>query len=882
MKLLILLGVVLGAVFNALAQPVSNSGYPKINLFNNPGITITLEVVDKVKYKYIVDIEETEQAGDTTFVVIDNDYGTFVRGFSMAAKSRPIKRKVTVGEAVLKDETNRVYYFFKAAEILAPNLDYRPVAGKLQISNELFIERNTAPDYMTRVMARDSVKRLTKSLDEQKTANNQSTTSTAKANIADKQTARLYRHYYFLFLKEKIYQSDGSQFTKQELKRKLQKDFADREAKSERERVDNNERKDFLEIIDSIEAHNLKRKTSMAELATLQNEIESLRKVYEGKDSVLKRVEQAYKRSEDEIKQLLSPDGESPRGSPKNPPDLLNTANYFFAYNQFRTHVRTQLQALETIQTKVSREVKALRQSLAQESNVLKKDSISDKIDLMLDSGNRISENVSNYRLVYDDKLPKLKAIVEQTIDMRKTFAPIKTKWTALQKREKEINAKIEGEFAAAHNEIKKKQPALFEKLVKAFENVRKVKYKVNQLEIEFNSGFIENVLVTGEVNDKVRYYLTPDQWVDSALVSNRSFVKFENRYPIGFSRKRDYENVSQKSLFTIERNLPMYRLRLENLIRAYVQQHEVNRRDYSPADTMLRVAFDSPITNRHSHTLYKDPTYRLFEARIFSDFVGLDRTTPNGLVQTEIDKNISLITNRFPRKVFKYEMWNFGFLSSITPTLTLSKIEENNRRLPLQYQDEVINGVYNPTRYSSTLELKRHENFSVGFDLNLVLLDIPTFKSTFFLDYGFRYGRVAIVDSLRDYNFATQEATLNKQVREYGVNTMQFYPRINWLIKTDERYSFNFSGSVNWYFLRSNEFEQVANEEVFADSQEDGGATRRVFANVSMLATLRPSPQSKGKLFFRYQYNWQWNYANTGFHQAQVGYSFYLLSNRK
>jgi len=147
-------------------------------------------------------------------------------------------------------------------------------------------------------------------------------------------------------------------------------------------------------------------------------------------------------------------------------------------------------------------------------------------------------------------------------------------------------------------------------------------------------------------------------------------------------------------------------------------------------------------------------------------------------------------------------------------------------------------------------------------------------------LDYGFRYGRVSIVDSLRDYNSGLGQAIVNNRFRNYGVNTTQFFPRINWHVKSDERYSVNFSGSVNSYSLRSNAFNQVANEQVYADFKEFG-SDRRVFANVSLLATLKPNASVKGRLFFRYQYNWQFNYANTGFHQAQVGYSFYILANR-
>ncbi len=414
-------------------------------------------------------------------------------------------------------------------------------------------------------------------------------------------------------------------------------------------------------------------------------------------------------------------------------------------------------------------------------------------------------------------------------------------------------------------------------------EKVMRRELQMDRVIIEFTDGFIENVEATGRmISDKIRYYDYNFKPRDSIFNRPDIILKFENRYPIGFSRKRDYENLKYKSLFTMEKGrLPEYTIPFEDLVKLYRQFHFNGRRDFSPADTVLNLSFDTPETNKYWHTLYKERTYRILEAKLYSDFVGLDRTAPNGLIQIELERKVPLITNRFPRKVFKYEMWNLGLLGYVAPIFVLSKIEDNNKNIVLKYRDEIEAGRYAPQQYSSTLELKRHENLSVGFDLNLALLDIPTFKSTFYLDYGFRYGRVAVIDSMRTYNFTTQTSVRTGSAKEFGVNTMQFFPRISWLIRSDERYSFIFSGSVNWYYLRANEFTQVSNETIY-DNFRTNGDGKRVFSNVSMAFTLRPNDDSRGRLFFRYQFNWQWNYANTGFHQAQVGYSFYLLGHRK
>jgi hypothetical protein len=277
---------------------------------------------------------------------------------------------------------------------------------------------------------------------------------------------------------------------------------------------------------------------------------------------------------------------------------------------------------------------------------------------------------------------------------------------------------------------------------------------------------------------------------------------------------------------------------------------------------------------------LVKDETSQIFEAKVYSDFVGLsDDREPNGLVQTEISKKVHLNTYRHPIKFSRTRLINYGLFSYIEPEITLSKIENNNKRLLLSVKDWIQNNQYAPIKYASTLELRRYQNFSAGFDFNLGLLDLPVLKSTFYADFGFRYGRTAVRDSLR--TFQENQVIREKQASDYGVNTLDFYPKLTWEVRSDERYCFTFTYSHHWYFLRDNRFSQVANNATFENTLENSIRVSREYTRIGLHASLNPNENGKGKLFFRYQYYWQQGFWRTGFHQAQVGYAFYILARK-
>jgi hypothetical protein len=359
--------------------------------------------------------------------------------------------------------------------------------------------------------------------------------------------------------------------------------------------------------------------------------------------------------------------------------------------------------------------------------------------------------------------------------------------------------------------------------------------------------------------------------------------LKFENLSPIGFSRKLDFDAIKEKKLYTRGGRRAHYEAYLEDILSIYIQTHKVGRRDYSPANQIVTLTSTEESTAL-CKPLFKEATYKLFEAKVFSDFVGLDETEPNGLIQTEINKRINLLTSRVPFRTISLggvrNQWNIGGFSFLEPSLVLSKIEDNNRSLLLERKDRFINNQYAPIRFTSTLRLKQFENFSAGASLNLLLLDMPNLKSTIFANWGFRYGRTAVQDSIR--TVVNGVVTIDQNgLDEYGVNTFAHYPEIVWSIYEDERYGLSITWQHHWFYLRDNRFEQVANIPSFQDSELNPEKNVKEFNTIRILTFLEPSSNNRGRLFFRYTYNWQQGFWRTGFHQAQVGYSFYLLGRQ-
>ncbi len=384
---------------------------------------------------------------------------------------------------------------------------------------------------------------------------------------------------------------------------------------------------------------------------------------------------------------------------------------------------------------------------------------------------------------------------------------------------------------------------------------------EIEYVEIEFNEGFIENILVSGYLYLPDNIYLYQQAAAQNGSKANsettvksvsRQRIKFENRAPMGFSRKRDFSRLRNYHLWARARSDEHdYVLRLGDLLEVYLQKHQVGRRDFSPINGVMTYFPEE----EECKVLYKEETFKLFEARVYSDFVGLDDQATNGLLQTEVAKRMNINTWRTD----KSHGFNFGCLSWVEPSITLSKIEQNNKYLPL------VTSVNKDTFFAATLDLRRHEAFGVGFNMNWAYLDVPILKSNLMLNTGWRYGRTPVrYDS-----------------DEKGVNTFDFMVELGMDIKADERWGVSIANQYHFFHLLDRNVRQVGDaadpyNQMFVQVKDNR------FQAAQFFAYFIPDKNVNGHLFFRYRYNWQVGDVKLGFHQAQLGYSFYLLGRYK
>jgi len=400
-----------------------------------------------------------------------------------------------------------------------------------------------------------------------------------------------------------------------------------------------------------------------------------------------------------------------------------------------------------------------------------------------------------------------------------------------------------------------------------SYDQLNSFNFSIQAADFEFKDGYLENIKVKGIIK---QFSTNCDKETENKF--NTKLV-FENVYPIGFSREADYDHFSRTLLFAKDSDGNTYELKLSNAI-DYDFKHFVNRRDYSPKNQELELSDEDESS---LITLRKLETFKLFELKVYSDFVGFDETAPNGLIQTELENEIPILTRRYPA----FYRWraNWAFLGYVVPNLVISKIENKNKYLPVSYRDDFTGNIYTPDKYVSTLDLYRYESFSTGLDFNMFIFDIINAKSTITIDAGFRFGNTPVVDSLRSYDGT--DVIKTNEFQHYSITTLRLYPKITLAIHPEERYSIKLSYKWNFYWARTNLFTQVGNAEKYDYNGETQSKVER-FNTIELSAGINVNESSSGKLFFRYRYNWQQNYWRTGFNQAQVGYSFYLMGRYK
>ncbi|WP_306350070.1 hypothetical protein [Flavobacterium sp. '19STA2R22 D10 B1'] len=272
----------------------------------------------------------------------------------------------------------------------------------------------------------------------------------------------------------------------------------------------------------------------------------------------------------------------------------------------------------------------------------------------------------------------------------------------------------------------------------------KQISFDVERITIEFDEGTIKNIFAD----------LIPNVPEYTAIYGRKS-IRFRNNKPISTSGKFDPEKFAKHAIFAgddiILRNLIKkdegqeicdLKFNLNELVE-YKVAAENDNEDYSPQNAVIILTPENNIIE-----LKKEKTANAFSARIFTDLMGLNEDQPNGLVQIEVSKKLNLYTNRF--QVFS-AFSNWGFLTTITPILTFSKIEEKDRNYILDGNavntTQLVDGRAN--FYIKPIEVLKYQNFNFGVLLNVFKLNITNYKTNFQINYSLNYGRLSVADSV-------------------------------------------------------------------------------------------------------------------------------------
>lgn len=370
--------------------------------------------------------------------------------------------------------------------------------------------------------------------------------------------------------------------------------------------------------------------------------------------------------------------------------------------------------------------------------------------------------------------------------------------------------------------------------------------FQINKFSIQIERGFIERIQVYVPSNNSDKYNV------------------FENIYAIGFSSIKNLKNFTSTKLYSRLTDDYIY---LSDVISNYDNLLENYTRDYSPADTTIN--HFKP--NQGFIRLNREQFANLFDARIYTDLMGLSDSKPNGLIQIELARKFNILTSRV--QIGNHRI-DWGALTYLNMFGSLSKIEKNKKYLPLRNENKGIAGQLTSPYYATNLDFRLYQNLSFGAELNLFLLDYPDGKVTGYLDIGSMYGQTPLT-----YNKRTViGSTISQSERDSSLiaHSATIYPKLTLEIFSEKRVRLSMSYQFNITRIYSNNnFKAIAS---YAKSDLEERATEPYARKSHMLEvnlTASPTSSKHGRFFLRTRYFIQNRDHNTFFSQIQFGYAY-------
>lgn len=371
--------------------------------------------------------------------------------------------------------------------------------------------------------------------------------------------------------------------------------------------------------------------------------------------------------------------------------------------------------------------------------------------------------------------------------------------------------------------------------------------FHIKEVEVKFEYGQLAGIAAKGYFKERGDTVFT-----------------FHNRLPISYSTKFDvsfdYHVIGSIRLYCKDRWLDGYYIRVDELL--YNDYKMDNYTDnYSPIDTVLVLRPLEP-----GKVIFRERLMDIFQARVYTDFVGYDDNNPNGLVQVEISKRINMKT-----KVIK-ERDNINsneWFRYIIPLVAFNKIEKNNKYLDISLALNLGNTV-------TAIDLIKYTNFKAGAQQNIYKYGIPEFHSSFTWDVGLHVLRTGIMQSgeTRDTTIYPSGDTtffMSSRTDLSHVLSLGFAPvMLSWNLYPHSHYHLS--------FLYKMQFIQELSSDLSITDKKNGG---KWVHQLGLFGGIRTGAAGNGEIFTRITLDMQVNSWDYNFLQGQIGYSFKILSKK-
>jgi hypothetical protein len=542
----------------------------------------------------------------------------------------------------------------------------------------------------------------------------------------------------------------------------------------------------------------------------------------------------------------------------------------------------------------------ALNTAWGNEKNIYTIDSLIRKIETVITSAVSIVETKTYPMNVFEQD--PFQAIVKEVLDKRKsTFLPecISSEQEVINKRATALFFEIKSRLDFQDDEPSTAYLKLKNTFVKCYlDNHRRIRYHENQdknntqlqngfliedITVEFEDGTIKNIFADLRVIDK---YGIP--------VSGNA-IRFKNVSPISISTKTDPDVFEKIKIFVGESSRLKKEYNLKKVESAPAEKKfalvpkngeskdvtvvpeeylyfylsdildysiiaDNDREDYSPANIVVHLNKQTPTIE-----LKKEKRSKILTVRAFTDFIGIQDEEPNGLIQVEALKRINFNTAKYGR-AFVYH----SFFSYVEPVLAFSKIEKNKNALPLGPSDldQTLLQTGEKSFILQPIELYQYQKSSFDVSLNLWKVNFPEIKSNLQINTSLGIFKTNVVDTILVTNANGVEKSPEPNFTV--LNTLRWGFTAIWEIKPENRYGIVFG----WDRRRLN----LLNEgfSITADSTKKTNILNTAWVEAFL------KTNDNAKLFFRYRFTFEDNFAKRNFTQIQLGYLMDLFKTKK